>query len=783
MGVGTSSIFRSNPNGAEVKTLLNVILKQMFSRADLVDLYSLADPTRCSKYVVVAAKALDKLFLSINLEPRKGPDGKIYFQKLEGIQRANPMGAEQQHTCKMLAFFFIRIFRIYAALTLSVMDSELPASDPITTETRDMPQRRGLVVINPPHLPGFKQKNAWGVSWGTGSWFGRGGELVQGAFPVAAGQPGGSGDYYLDPARAGLYVILNKYLLMPSTNPAQSTSDMRFQDVDITIPQNTLYDNTPPAVGGRTVKDFTVLPINTRPRPSIFYSFNNGEIYSGVAAELMLSRDTNGNTDVTLENIRFTTGDKQAQRKTLTDKLINRRPGDETPQSKSGKYLPGLIQELLIKAAEQIDPPKFSLVEFFKKFNIIDSMDGRVAIKETTITIDNPGGMRARLRIPILYKGKFKLEKEREVSVEIAVEIFGSRKEKIVGEPQQYSISVDMDTMETKPSGLLAMLERKRERTSRFLTGDTDTSTPMDVKGRTVPQYLQNVFDNLLKDVTDGQSTGGLSYDREGRPKPYDSEEIPEEYKVKKIWDALVKDPPVKAHCVARAVQLLNVAAINDPSTGEAYSSVCNVKFPYIGNGSLPKPGESVLTSDGINSLAMLFVDQLAGDNFVPRITQTPKFKEFRERLKTSFQRYETVEQMKASLRDETNLDFKKIKETQMPFCEDNQDMKLKLKGVLITRLRGKVNDLMRQQHLHIARVMQIMFRLFNEKAVRAGNFEINDYILSNGMEALNKLAEEARDLLIDYYSGCEKTYKEGLYDIYNHGGVERTAVEFVPAR
>ena len=770
MGAGTSSIFRSNPNGAEVKTLLNSILKNMFSRADLVDLYSLADPMRCSKYVVVGAKALDKLFLSINLEPRKGPDGKIYFQKLEGIQRANPMGAQQNDTCKMLSFFFIRIFRIYAALTLSILDSELPASDPTTTESRNMPQRRGLVVINPPHLPGFKQKN-------TVSWFGRGGELLQGAFPVAPGQPGGSGDYYLDPGQAGVYAILNKYLLMPSTNPGASRSDMRFQEFDITIPQNSLYDFAP----GRAIKDFTNGSIDTRPRPSIFYSFKNGELYSGVAAELMLSRDRDGNTDVTLENIRFTTGDKQAQRRTLTDKLLNRRPGDETPQSRTGKYLPGLIQELLIKAAEQIDPPKFSLVEFFKKFNIIDSLDGRVAIKETTITIDNPGGMRARTRIPILYKGKFKLEKEREVSIEITVEIFGSKKEKIVGEPQQYSITVDMDTMDTKPSGLLAMLERKRERSSRFFTGDTDTSTPMDVKGRTVPQYLQNVFDNLLKDVTDGQSTGGISYDREGRPKPYDSEEIPEEYKVKAAWDALVKNPPVKAHCVARAVQLLNVAAITDTSTGEAYSSVCNIKFPYIGNGSLPEPGKTVLTSDGINALAMLFVDQLAGDNFIPKVTNTPKFKEFRERLRTSFHRYDTVEKMRANLGgDESKLDFKKIKETQMPFCENNQDMKLKLKGVLVKNLRGKVMDLMRQQQIHIARVMQLMFKLFNEKAVRAGNFEINDYILANGMEALNNLAEEARNLLIDYYSGCEKTYKEGLFDIYNQGSRD---IEFVPAR
>ena len=82
-----------------------------------------------------------------------------------------------------------------------------------------------------------------------------------------------------------------------------------------------------------------------------------------------------------------------------------------------------------------------------------------------------------------------------------------------------------------------------------------------------------------------------------------------------------------------------------------------------------------------------------------------------------------------------------------------------------------KAQELIRQQKLHITRVMQIIFKLFNEKAVRAGNFEINDYILSNGIESLYKLAEEARNLLIDYYSNCEKTYTEGLMELYNTRG------------
>ena len=177
----------------------------------------------------------------------------------------------------------------------------------------------------------------------------------------------------------------------------------------------------------------------------------------------------------------------------------------------------------------------------------------------------------------------------------------------------------------------------------------------------------------------------------------------------------------------------------------------------------------------------MLFYDQI--ENNLPSITDKdkPKFKEIRERLKMSFQRYESIEQMREGLTSDKNLDFDKIKESQMSFCEDKQEMRIKLKGILINRLRGKVNDLMHQQNLHTSRVMRLIFELFNEKAVRAGNFEINDYILSNGMDALNKLAERARDLLIDYYSGCEKTYKEGLFEIRAEGS-DKKPLEFVPA-
>ena len=72
---------------ADTKDILNTILRGMFSRADLIDLYSISDPSKCSKYIVATSGALEKMFAKVNLYPSKGDDGVLFFQKLEGIEK------------------------------------------------------------------------------------------------------------------------------------------------------------------------------------------------------------------------------------------------------------------------------------------------------------------------------------------------------------------------------------------------------------------------------------------------------------------------------------------------------------------------------------------------------------------------------------------------------------------------------------------------------------------------------------------------------------------------
>ena len=221
MGSSWSSVF-STTTPLETKTILDTILKRLITQVDMADMYSLADPRMCREYIVVATSALQKLFASIRLS--KDKDGTLLFQKIRGIQERNPDAPEQQMRCRELSFFFVRIFQIYAAIALSIMDTEIPAADPLVIADKRQYKQRGVVFLNPSEgIRGFAKPQQQG--WFSG-FFGQQNPYTA----VAAGQQGGAlvdpttilggvraqrpairAGLYLDPAMAGDFDILNKY--------------------------------------------------------------------------------------------------------------------------------------------------------------------------------------------------------------------------------------------------------------------------------------------------------------------------------------------------------------------------------------------------------------------------------------------------------------------------------------------------------------------------------------------------------------------------------------------
>lgn len=94
----------------------------MLERMKIEDLVQLHSQQKCSQYVVFMGEALMNFFYKIQVQPvRSGKGGPIIFQKADQLAKALPESQKREY-CQQIAFFYIRIFQIYAALALSVLD-------------------------------------------------------------------------------------------------------------------------------------------------------------------------------------------------------------------------------------------------------------------------------------------------------------------------------------------------------------------------------------------------------------------------------------------------------------------------------------------------------------------------------------------------------------------------------------------------------------------------------------------------------------------------------------
>lgn len=710
------------------------------------DMYSLADPRMCKEYIIFATSALSKLFATVQIN--KETDGTLWFQKIKGLQEKNPDPQLQQQRCKELAFYFIRIFQVYAAIALSIMDSELPSVDPVEIIRPKEQRSRGTLLIKPGEgLRGFpkQQTSMWGRFFGQ-----KGGKLEAGTNGPA------QGNYFLTPDRAGSYAILNTYLVVPDNR--DSTNPLVFKiegsgKIPMAITQESLYEGLP---GARNVKDFVAQPDAVL---RIVYDHTRGEERVRLEANLML-QDENGNLKVTLKEIQVPgKGDAGEVSRTLQVDVTG------TPRYK-GSELPMVLKDMFREAYDRLVPQTFSAADFLRDKGLLRGAD----IEGSQVSVNNPRDDRGDT-IRITYRTNHKID-ERARQIEISTDLIVTKKKKIEGQVQEYLVKVDTNNLETNPSFLRGELkisqsrddERFRGREKIFSTGQSDSSRPLSKDGKSIPLFLETTFKNMLSE--DGDVHGerdGIRYTREGFPEPLNSDQIPKSLRIKEIWKALAKDPPIKPHCIARAMQLLNLSAIQGTETRDAFSSICRVKFPYSRDGSLPPVGRPITEEYGISALAMLFVDNIETGS--PKIGSTQQYQEFRRNFKIFFERYDESRIEEAQAPDRIS----DIQEKIMPdLCNGHTNDRIRVEGGMVNELRAKAQALINRQNIHIKNCMGVLFKLFDERAVRSGRFEISEYVGMGGMEAVNAIAEEARNMLAQYYGDCEETYKEGVYLLYN---------------
>jgi hypothetical protein len=562
--------------------------------------------------------------------------------------------------------------------------------------------------------------------------------------------------FYLKDEFAGNYKILNIFLNNPPGGVG-NMGEMRFQNYEtMVIPQTELYTFVGDDPATRRVK-----PNLFQTTPSISFSFKLSEmsnVSETITAGLRLTRD-GLKLNVELVNPRMQSQPGKVG-ESVKGELYYPTESSENPTAQ-GKQLPGLLVQLFKEVAERMNPIAVSAIPFLQKFKYLRRFEGDVPIEGTRIVVPNPKGLfvSGTTDIPIFYTDKVKLKNEDATRTVRFETVLSVKKDKtVVGRPHSYTVSVQLKGMRTEPPYLKSYLPAGKEQTySVFQTGLQDLDTPRNSQGKTVPEFLQRVFEDIVSGREAEEYNTGIVI-KKGIPQPYNSETIPESLRVKKIWQALAKDPPVKSYCVARAVQLLNVSALRNVASQEGYTEACNMKFPYVKEDYLPEPGKSVQDVPAIKAMELLFYELI--ENTMPGIKDSVRYQTFLRQMRSKF------DAPGAATPPVVQTDtLKNVVEKTPAFCADGSTVsgQLPVRGDVVRQLRAQATQLLRRQEEHLPKVMALLFKMFNQRALQAGRFEFLGTFLAGGMPALNRLAEEARELLMDYYGDCETLYKGGL--------------------
>jgi hypothetical protein len=105
------------------RNVMDVLLDYMLKELTVRDFLALSNPTECKKYVIFMANNLYKYFYELRIVPTKDKKGVIAFRPVKEL--VNPPEEEElerQSLCLTLAYFYTRIFQIYGAIALTLID-------------------------------------------------------------------------------------------------------------------------------------------------------------------------------------------------------------------------------------------------------------------------------------------------------------------------------------------------------------------------------------------------------------------------------------------------------------------------------------------------------------------------------------------------------------------------------------------------------------------------------------------------------------------------------------
>lgn len=128
------------------REFINKLFQLMLTKLTPEDILKLGKAQTCSTYVFFMAHSMGKLFEDLRIRPKKDRDtGVVMFQKLDKLKGDT---GDSRDLCLFVAFFFIRIFQIFGAVAMTILDD--PSAGQVLGAVKF-----GAPVSGPAQRPGF----------------------------------------------------------------------------------------------------------------------------------------------------------------------------------------------------------------------------------------------------------------------------------------------------------------------------------------------------------------------------------------------------------------------------------------------------------------------------------------------------------------------------------------------------------------------------------------------------------------------------------------------------
>ena len=720
--------------------ILNYILKGIFSNIDLLDMYAMSDPKKCSEYIIFGEKALSQFFVKLDLHPEKGPNGELYFRKSSTLRSAFEGGEKHRENCRDLSKFFTLIVEISAALILTMRS----ANASLTTIAGMNSTGRVPPASNPTgEIFGASAEKKNSVLQ---KWLG-----IGGAIPKV-------GEFTLNVAKEEIKdrmigLIVTKYCSPSGENSRILMNRAGAIDTPISIRTDSVICNLNPGGNRRLSELFDIKDISgeaqiiyARDPLLIFeYTFGNSDEF-GFSCKMSIEGDK-----CVLTGFEWISKDRQPP--TLRRSLEGITTRFQVGLISTGNDVYGKIREenrgdyiynILYLKFKEIEnavymSPYTTTSTYLANWRYIskepNSYNQVVPLQNvypSDLYFDETS--RGNSEVKIIYK-KTNVQTPNKKYDVVYLECMVAIREI---ENLRYSVQVTRVTPRRGPrlEGIFLGLQDIKT-SSEFES--INEMTPPNKNGATIPDFIRNIANRTLNpSVSAAQQPYKKTASGEFYRVPVIDAANP--YDLGKLQASLLPGKSPFPACSALAAELVRTLQ------GHSVSSVCNIRFRPRQNGSLPKTDRDLMSSKSLQALSALFIDTVNMD--APKLSESAEWKTFQDGMAAA-------------------MDMDRRKK-----CKTEGDIIIEDKG-LISQVQGVVDSLLQQQVDHNAAAFNILWELFDRDAAdNKEGFKLNTRLYAGGMRRLDEIRELAIQLLTSYNIGCQTTHLKGLTLILDSNGV-----------